>query len=162
MPYQMQCALCGIVWHREQYAAAPWEDQAPHIHTKADWDAYITANNLDPKIYTATPVWIKITGVVYPPLPDWPPENGSPPPGYPPAAAVTLSQRPDWKAPLDPMGGFGRTRQPRTPNEPVPAFLGPSNADALPPPPPPEEPPPPPANARAEPPQEPPRPLRKK
>jgi len=121
MPYPMQCALCGVVWHRETIDAAPFPDP-PHNHTQADWDAYITANSLDPKIYTSTPIWLKIAGQTYPPLPDWPPDLGSPPPGYPPAGAMTMSQMADWKRP-DMTARLRPSQRVETP-----PFLGPSTS----------------------------------
>jgi len=95
MPYQMQCALCGVIWHRELGEIAPPPDP-PHNHLPADWDAYIAAH---PEVSTTStpPFWDKVTGQSYPPLPDWPPELGAPPPNYPPAGAVTASQAKDFK-----------------------------------------------------------------
>jgi len=89
MPYPMQCALCSIVWHRENADYPPLPD-APHDHTKADWDAYIAANSLDPNY--PTPIWLKIAGQEYPPLPDWDSSIlGPPPPGLPPPSAQSAT-----------------------------------------------------------------------
>lgn len=129
MPYPLQCALCGVVWHRETPDRVP-PLTAPHDHTQADWDSYISANGLDPQIYTSTPIWLKIAGVEYPPLPNWPPELGAPPPGYPPLVnpppsgkAVIMEKRPVPE--LDELGHL--RRRPRAGDQ-QPAFRGPSTA----------------------------------
>ena len=122
MPYPMQCALCSVVWHRETSDAMPPPDP-PHNHTQADWDAYI-ATRSDLGSGSTPPFWIKIAGETYPPLPDWPPELGSPPPNYPPAGATTMSQQPDFKRGESP-SSLGRLRASLFPQATSP-FRGPS------------------------------------
>jgi hypothetical protein len=93
--FPMECALCGVVWHRELGDAPPKYDP-PHDHTAADWDAYLAT--IDPTLTyqnVNTPIWTQITGVEYPPLPPWPPELGPPPAGT--LMAEGKPQRHEWK-----------------------------------------------------------------